>query len=128
MLEGVTTPGFSYRDVRIFPPFPDEVPQQIVDAGGAVDDVRVAKLDGTVIGAYWLTCALGERFEIKALGVCERCRGRGVGRWLLRHAIGIAEVRGGRVIEVSCQAPAAFLQDSGFSCEDGVFRLRLTPE
>ena len=119
---------FSYGDVRIFCPFPHEVPQQIVGADDDGDDVRVAKFDGKVIGAYRLARALGDRFEIKALVVCEGYRDRGVGRWLLRHAIGIAESRGGRVIEAPRGAPAAFLQDSGFQREDGAFRLRLTPE
>ena len=124
----MTNPGFSYGDVRIVPPFPHEVPHEIVGVGGDGDDVRVAKLDGSVIGAYRLALAAGGRFEIKALVVGEGYRGRGVGRWLLRHAIGIAESRGGRVIEAPCGAPAAFLRDSGFLCEDGIFRLRLTPE
>ena len=119
--------GIDYRDVRVFPPFPDEAPQEIVGSDFDLDDVRVAKLDGRVIGAYRLAPA-GSVFRIRSLVVYGDHRRRGVGRWLLRHAIGIAESRGGRTVEAACRAPAAFWRDSGFQCEDGVFRLRLTPE
>lgn len=118
----------NYRDMRILPPFPHEVPRAIVGAGGDIDDVRVAKLDGKVIGAYRLARTGDSVFQIQALAVCAGHRRQGVGRWLLRHAIGIAELRGGRVISARRGAPAAFWQDSGFTCEDGVLRLRLTPE
>lgn len=115
------------RNVRVFPPFPVEVPQHIVGDDFDLDDVRVAKLDGRVIGAYRLAPA-GSVFRILSLVVYEDWRRQGIGRWLLRHAIGIAESRGGRTVEAACQAPAAFWRDSGFRCEDGTFRLRLTPE
>ena len=119
--------ALGYRDVRIFPPRLDEVPGEFGD-GCNVDDVRVAKLNGRVIGAYRLARTVGGQVRIQALAVCPAHRRQGVGRWLLRHAIGIAEARGGRVVEAPCGAPAAFLQDSGFECEGGTFRLRLTPE
>ena len=116
-----------YRDVRVFPPFPSEVPHDVVGDGFDLDDVRVAKHDGRVVGAYRLAPA-GSVFRILSLVVYEDWRRQGIGRWLLRHAIGIAESRGGRTVEAACPAPAAFWRDSGFHCEDGTFRLRLTPE
>ena len=119
--------AIDYRNVRVFPPFANEVPHDIVGGDFDLDDVRVAKLDGRVIGAYRLMPA-GSVFRIRILVVYEGHRRRGVGRWLLRHALGIAEARGGRIVEAACEAPAAFWRDSGFQCEDGVFRLRLTPE
>jgi hypothetical protein len=50
-----------------------------------------------------------------------------VGRWLLGHAIGIAESRGGRVVDAP-DAAGEFFLGAGFVREDGRFRLRLTPE
>ena len=46
---------------------------------------------------------------------------------MLGHAIGIAESRGGRVVEAPDAARGFFLK-AGFAPEDGRFRLHLTPE
>lgn len=120
----------SYRDVTIYPPFPGEVPTHLVGEGAA-DEVRIAKTaDGRVVGAYRLARAAPCRFAIKALAVCEGFRGVGIGRWLLGHAVGVAESRGGRMVDApeALDAPAAFLRKSGFERAAGGFRLRLEPE
>ena len=105
--------NFSYRDVDVYPPYPHEDPRHLV---GTTDDgelVRVAKLDGRVIGAYRLVRTGQTRYAIKALVVDENYRGHGIGRWLLGHAIGIAELKGGRVIDAPLAAESA-LQGSSF--------------
>ena len=117
----------TYRELRIFDPFPDEMPRDLVGAPEADEIVRVAKREGRVVGAYRLARLEGERFEIRALAVDCAHRRRGVGRWLLRHAIGVAENRGGRLIDAP-RDPVEFFRDSGFALEDGVLRLRPTPE
>lgn len=121
-------PGtFTYRDVNIYRPFDGEVPVDLVGDEGAADDVRVAKLHGRVVGAYRLARLDHCRFEIAAIGVYAGFRRRGVGRWLLGHALGIAESRGGRIVEAP-RGAEAFFRAAGFAPCRGRFRLRLTPE
>ena len=116
----------SFRDVTIYRPFAGEVPNDLVGDDADLDDVRVAKFDGRVVGAYRLGQGGADRFEIVALAVYPDCRRVGIGRWLLGHAIGIAESRGGRVIDAT--GPDGFLLACGFTPRDHGFRLLLTPE
>ena len=123
--------AFSYRDVTVYRPFPGEVPEDIVGTGAALDDVRVAKLDDEdtgrpIVGAYRLARMDVDRFEIVALGVYAAYRRAGVGRWLLGHAIGIAESRGGRIVDA--KGPASLLLPAGFERRNCGFRLVLVPE
>ena len=116
-----------YRDITIFPPYPDEMPTDLLGDGDPDDLVRVAKLDGLVIGAYRLAQLTETQFAIKALTVREAYRGRGVGRWMLGHAIGIAELKGARAINAPLAA-AAFFAKVGFERQGSRLRLNLTPE
>lgn len=119
--------GLDYRDITIFPPYPDESPTDLLADGDPDDLVRVAKLDGFVIGAYRLAQIDETQFTIKALTVREAYRGRGIGRWMLGHAIGIAELKGARVINAPL-AGAAFFARVGFERQGSRLRLNLTPE
>ena len=119
--------AFSYRDVDIYPPYPNEDPRHLVGAAQDGELVRVAKLDGRVIGAYRLAQRAESRFAIKALAVLETHRRHGVGRWLLGHAVGIAELKGARVIDAP-PAAAGFFRTVGFRPLDDAVRLVLTPE
>lgn len=107
---------FDYRDLRLFEPYPDELPVDLVGAG-ELATVRVAKLDGVVVGAYRLRRQAATRFELAALGVHPPYRGRGAGRWLLGHALGVAESKGGRSVLVAaadCPQARRFLRQAGF--------------
>ncbi len=117
---------FSFRDVTIYRPFVGEVPSDLVGAGAELNDVRIAKFDGRIVGAYRLAQVAADRFEIAALAVYPDFRGAGIGRWLLGHAIGIAESRGGRVIDAT--GPERLFLGAGFVPWDHGFRLLLTPE
>ena len=118
---------FSHRDVDVYPPYPHEDPRHLVGVADVGELVRVAKLDGRVIGAYRLVRTGKTRFAIKALVIDENYRGHGIGRWLLGHAIGIAELKGGRVIEAPRTAEG-FFAVGGFEPVGNVLRLSLTPE
>lgn len=126
-MTAATRGGFSYRDIEVYPPYPHEDPSHLVGGAAEGELVRVAKLDNRVIGAYRLVRTGETRFAIRALVVDEEYRGCGVGRWLLGHAIGIAELKGGRVIDTPPAAERFFAQ-SGFEPAGDVLRLRLTPE
>lgn len=123
-------------DVTVYRPSPGEVPRDLVGADAPLDDVRIAKVGGPgseshgspsrVVGAYRLVQLDAETFAIRALGVYPAYRRAGIGRWLLGHAIGIAESRGARVIDA--EGPPEFLQPVGFQPRAGGYRLVLTPE
>ncbi len=114
--------SFTPRDVGIYRPFPDEMPWPGADA----DWTRVAKLDGAVIGAYEIKREAATAFVIVALQVAQHCRGRGLGGWLLGHAIGTAESQGARHMEA--RPPSAFYERHGFAQHNGRLTLTLTPE
>ena len=118
-----------YRDVTVYRPFPGEVPVDLVGADAPPDDVRIAKLDEPprrIVGAYRLAQVDAARFEIVALTVYPAYRGLGIGRWLLGHALGIAESRGARAVDAD--GPDGFLLPAGFKRRKCGFRLDLTPE
>ena len=52
--DGNAAPNFGYRDVDIYPPYPHEDPRHLVGPAEDGELVRVAKIDGRVIGAYRL--------------------------------------------------------------------------
>lgn len=136
---------FAVTEVQLFRPYPDEVPWELL-AEVPVDEallrealernlLRVGKHEGRVVGSY----AIGPRtpvcFELIALVVADGCRRRGIGRWLLGHAIGLAETKGAReILARRCAGPGAaaaerFLGRAGFRPDDGqTLRLVLTPE
>lgn len=118
---------FSYRDVEVYPPYPHEDPAHLVGVAEDGELVRVAKLDGSVIGAYRLRRTGETSYAIKAVVVDENYRGRGVGRWLLGHAIGIAELKGGRIVDAPLVA-GSFFARVGFEPAGDGLRLTLSPE
>lgn len=130
--------GFRASDVSIFRPYPDEVPWELL-AGAGVDEqalapvmdldfLRVAKHQGRVVGAYGIRPRTEVRYELVTLVVAEGYRRQGLGRWLLGHAIGLAETKGGREVVTADRAGERFLIRMGFEpCGSGL-RLVLTPE
>ena len=118
---------FTYRDVAVYPPYAGETPADLIGEGDDDELVRVAKLQGRVVGAYRLRQTGAACFAIKAIAVYEDFRRRGIGRWLLGHAIGIAELKGARVVDAPLAAPA-FFRKAGFEPAGTSLRLRLTPE
>ncbi|MCP5182148.1 MAG: GNAT family N-acetyltransferase [Pseudomonadales bacterium] len=131
--------AFLTRKVRIYFPFATEFPAEMLALGGLPEArinearslplVRVAKTGGEVIGAYLIAPEAGPRYRLEALAVVPAYRGRGVGSWLIGHAIGVAEAKGGRIIVCTAGTPADSLLDRlGFTCTSGERVLELTPE
>jgi ribosomal protein S18 acetylase RimI-like enzyme len=112
----------------VFRPYPEELPWDLLlDADPSRARVesylsdaltRVAKLGDEVIGVYALVRHDPTTFELMNIAVREAYQGSGLGRRLLGHAIGLAESKGARVIDVgtgnSSFAALAFYQRSGF--------------
>lgn len=137
--------GFSARDAKIYRPYTDEVPWELLEAAGGADNalrevlelnlLRVAKYADQVVGGYGIRPLSPTRFELVALTVANAYRRKGLGRWLLGHAIGLAESRGAREIVVRTQlhqppvrAGSSFLAGVGFSPDGSDLLLTLTPE
>lgn len=99
--------AFNLREVRVYRPYPDEIPCWLVSGEDADEQpdgehARVAKLGGEVIGGYVVVARSPLCYELGNLVVARDFRRRGLGRWLLGHAIGLAESKGGRELLAVC--------------------------
>jgi GNAT superfamily N-acetyltransferase len=129
-------PGrFRPRDVAIYRPYPDEIPwdllearrrdapahgdaEEVAEAGVDPELMRVAKHHGEVVGAYVIRPLTPTRYELCSLVVASPYRRRGLGSWLLGHAIGLAETKGGREILIRQTPSQPLFRDT----ETGVIR------
>lgn len=112
------------RDIEVFKPYADEVPEaMLVDAGG--DDrcvttwleaatLRVAKLDAEVLGCYAMDRLSTFEFRLHGVVVAPSKRKQGLGRWLTGHAIGVAESKGGRQVSLPQVGSSRCFQHIGF--------------
>ena len=64
-------------------------------------------------------------FVVMVLDAYQR---QGVGRWLVGHAIGVAESKGGRELLVPLPGPVDFFQGLGFRQIPSGFRYVMSPE
>ena len=118
------------RQVPIYRPYPDEVPWSLLPDGFAAPDLnlmRIAKVEGEVIGVYVVDKVSALHHRIQALAVARGRRGQGLGRWLAGHAIGICESKGARLISAPPAASKLFLH-LGFQPIAGGYQLALLPE
>jgi ribosomal protein S18 acetylase RimI-like enzyme len=116
------------RELAIGRPRPNEVPWDLLlEADPSRERIaayldpewtRVARDANAILGVYVLARREPTRFELMNIAVREDCRGTGLGRRLLGHAIGLAEAKGGRIVEVgtgnSSFDALAFYQRAGF--------------
>jgi N-acetylglutamate synthase-like GNAT family acetyltransferase len=129
---------FRPRDAAIHRPYPDEIPWELLleaDPDEArvrdyvdADLMRVAKHEGQAVGVYVVRPLTATRYELLNLAVASSHRRRGLGAWLLGHAIGLAETKGGREVLVRSTPLRGLFERTGFVREDGDLLLRLTPE
>ncbi len=122
----------------MFRPYPDEVPWELLLLADPDEDrvagyldadfMRVAKVDDEPVGVYVIRALTPTCYELLNLAVAPAYRRQGLGRWLLGHAIGIAESKGGREIVVPGAPLRGIFQRTGFSAEGKDLRLVLMPE
>lgn len=119
------------RAIRVYPPFVDEVPWQLLPKGFAaeadLDGMRVAKLNGQVVGVYAFERDSSLVYRITAFVVAKPQRRRGIGRWLLGHAIGVCETKGARELWAP-PSDSRLLRRAGFEPTADGLRLVLTPD
>ncbi len=120
--------SFDPRDARILRPYPEELPWDLLlhadpsraRVEGYLSDTltRIAKREDDVIGVYALQQHDATTFELMNIAVAPAYQGTGLGRRLLGHAIGLAESKGARVIDVgtgnSSFGALRFYQRTGF--------------
>ena len=120
------------RDVSIFRPHAIEAtidPLLCVLKAPDLELVRVSKCLGAVFAVYPLTQMTEPEFALVSIHVEAGHRRKGLGTWMLGHAIGLAEARGGRSIEVVFAEGRRFFERRGFNPrKNGVLRLEVQPE
>jgi GNAT superfamily N-acetyltransferase len=134
----LSRPRINFREVEVFRPYPDEAPDDLFALAGLNDAdcercvtaqfVRIAKLDAEVIGAYAMEPESSARYCLLAIVVSESQRRRGLGRWLVGHAIGVAESKGARQVVVPYIHRREFFARIGFVPEGEGLRYDLIPE
>jgi GNAT superfamily N-acetyltransferase len=126
---------FAPQATRIYQPYSDEIPLELLRGDDPNDEqypqsakMRIAKFDGEVVGVYVIEPVDPLRYRLLKLVVDRGFRGHGLGRWLLGHAIGLAESKGAREILVTGQTSRRFLAPIGFEEDGPNLKLTLTPE
>ena len=93
------------------------------------DWIRIAWHDKLVIAAYHVKPLEGPEYLLRALAVRAPYRGRGIGRWMLTHALGVIESKGGRSVLVCSPCSLALYEKLGFKrVAEHQYRLNLEPE
>ena len=126
------------RDFEVFRGDPAALPEAMAPTlatiAPAPEVLRVAKLGERIIGCYAMHepkpiyDQVARSFSLAMVMVEPNCKGNGVGRWLVAHAIGVAESKGGRHLEARLHGPADFFKGLGFQATDDGFRFDMHPE
>ena len=107
------------RRFPIYRPHWHERPTQLlardISSDTELDWIRIAKHDGEVIAAYEVEQNDTWNFSVLTLNVAESYRNQGLGRWMLLHAVGLIESKGGRVVHTRCRNQRDFVIRAGFA-------------
>lgn len=107
------------RRFPIYRPHWHERPTQLlardISRDTELDWIRIAKDDGEVIAAYEVEQNDPWNFSVLTLTVAESYRNQGLGRWMLLHAVGLIESKGGRVVHAWCRGHRDFVIGAGFA-------------
>lgn len=128
-----------HRDYEVFRGDPAALPREMAEVYGDMqlppDVLRVAKMHEQVIGCYAMHSLESSHsdgkpglFELGMVMVLDTYQRNGVGRWLIGHAIGVAESKGGRELLVTLPGPADFFQGLGFRQVPSGFLYEMRPE
>ena len=106
------------RGYPIYRPHWDERPTELLNCcfehESELDWIRIAKFGDRIIAAYRIAKTGEFGFEICSLVVHSDFRGRGLGQWLVQHAMGLIESKGGLVVIVQIGCQVSMLERLGF--------------
>ena len=130
--------ALSLRDFEVFRGDPAALPEAMATTlatiAPAPEVLRVAKLGERIIGCYamheptLIDDQVARTFVLAMVMVEPNYQGNGVGRWLVGHAIGVAETKGGRHLAAQLAGPVAFFTGLGFQSTAGGFQFDVHPE
>ncbi|MDG1123973.1 MAG: GNAT family N-acetyltransferase [Pseudomonadales bacterium] len=134
--------ALGFREIEVFSADPKDLPADLsaiyaqTVAAGTAQILRVAKLNEVIIACYAMHGPLLEEGEsdtdyvLQMVAVQEQYRHQNVGRWLMGHAIGVAESKGGRGLQVPHTAQQDFFLTLGFKADEtiGGFRFQMIQE
>ena len=121
----------------MFRPYANEVPEGLFfdhfDEGTAAhaldaEMIRIAKRNEDILAVYAMDRGDGITYRLHALAVAPPVRKQGLGRWLVGHAIGVAESKGARHVLVEVKQGSRFLKQIGFVDDPRGLRFDLIPE
>ena len=126
------------RDVEVFKPYSNEAPEELLWAQGvqetdvqtwlSAEMLRIAKLGDEVLGMYALDRGDGTTYLLHGVVVAPARRRHGLGRWMVGHAIGVAESKGARAILFAGAGARRFFTHIGFRAVAAGQRFDLIPE
>lgn len=120
------------REYPVFRPYWRERPTQLLQQSieeSDLDWIRIAKHHGQVIAAYRIEQQDVFNYSILSIAVDSNYRHQGIGRWMVLHAVGLIESKGGRVVHVTNSTHDSWWVWCGFSVESpGHCVMRLTPD
>ena len=134
--------ALGFREIEVFSADPKDLPADLsaiyaqTVAAGTAQILRVAKLNEVIIACYAMHGPIIEEGEsdtdyvLQMVAVQEQYRHQNVGRWLMGHAIGVAESKGGRGLQVPHTAQQDFFLTLGFKADEtiGGFRFQMIQE
>ena len=123
------------RQIEMFRADPDDLPEFLLTLhhqfGQQSDLLRVAKIGTRTVAGYGLTSATEARgnFCLDWIAVVPELRRQGVGRWVMGHAMGVAESKSGGGLVTPRLEPAEFFQRLHFiAVDDGGWQSVFLPE
>ncbi|MCR9260096.1 MAG: GNAT family N-acetyltransferase [Pseudomonadaceae bacterium] len=130
--------AFKLREIEVFRPYSTEVPEDLlwsmnfseqeIDRWLNCDLLRVAKLGEQVMGVYAMDVADGVTYVLHGVVVAPSARKQGLGRWLVGHALGVAESKGARGVLFPHQSHSRFLATIGFEANEQGQRFEMYQE
>ena len=112
------------REIEIFRPYNDEFPEPLLLEANATEAcltqwqnaeiLRIAKRREEILGCYAMVRLNEVEFHLFGVAVQHKVRNQGLGRWVVGHAIGVAESKGARQISIDAIGSSRCLQQVGF--------------
>ena len=128
----------NFRALEVFRPYDDEFPEELLWDAGADDPcierwrmaqmVRIARYEAELTAVYAMDRQDLTTFVLHGVVVASRLRRRGIGRWMIGHAIGVAESKGGRHIVLPSTGGSRCFSHIGFAPQGDQLQYDLIPE